>query len=223
MPFGNPNSVTFSIEHCKPDSANASSLTDAQKRASFALIAYLCDKYNIPKRWADANGGLTGHFSMDPVDRSRCPGNYPWDELFAYLNQEGGNTMLDLDPNFFVADGDGWRAKGTGKLIRGDILNLYRSEDGIKRLRMPRTEEVPLPNCVHGETAQLFEAGVVIFDPQRKFDNPPGSTGTCYYGQFEWYLSLLDPSFAPAPKPAIDTSGVKHALAALDAEVAKLP
>lgn len=85
----NPNFVTFSIEHCKPDTGNQSDLTQAQKEASFALIAHLCDKYNIPKRPADANGGIAGHHSIDPVNRSFCPGPYPWDELWGYLEGEG--------------------------------------------------------------------------------------------------------------------------------------
>ncbi len=85
----NPNFLTFSIEHCKPDTENHSDLTQAQKEASFALIAHLCAKYNIPTRAADANGGITGHSSIDPVNRTLCPGPYPWDELWGYLEGEG--------------------------------------------------------------------------------------------------------------------------------------
>jgi N-acetyl-anhydromuramyl-L-alanine amidase AmpD len=83
----NPNLVTISIEHVKPSRDNSDELTDMQKQASFALIKQICDRYNIPRRWADADGGITGHYSMDPVHRSFCPGPYPWDELFAFLNQ----------------------------------------------------------------------------------------------------------------------------------------
>jgi len=83
----NPNLVTISIEHVKPSRDNSDELMDIQKRASFTLIKQICDRYNIPKRRADADGGITGHYSMDPVHRSFCPGPYPWDELFAFLNQ----------------------------------------------------------------------------------------------------------------------------------------
>ncbi len=82
----NPNLVTISIEHVKPSRDNSDELTDVQKEASFLLVQHICERYNIPRRWADAQGGITGHYSMDPVYRSFCPGPYPWEELFAYLN-----------------------------------------------------------------------------------------------------------------------------------------
>lgn len=81
----NPNFVTVSIEHCKPDPQNATPLTAAQEAASFTLIRFLCDTLGIPARQADANGGITGHFSIDPVNRSQCPGVYPWSDLWAFL------------------------------------------------------------------------------------------------------------------------------------------
>lgn len=91
----NPNLITISIEHCKPSADNSDQLTDAQKAASFQLIKHICGRHNIPKRKADAIGGITGHCSIDPVSRSHCPGPYPWDELFAYLNQE--DTMNNVE------------------------------------------------------------------------------------------------------------------------------
>ena len=81
----NPNLVTLSIEHVKPHKDNSDQLTERQKVTSFKLVRRLCNRYQIPKRQADAHGGITGHFSMDPVNRSFCPGPYPWDELFAFL------------------------------------------------------------------------------------------------------------------------------------------
>jgi N-acetyl-anhydromuramyl-L-alanine amidase AmpD len=81
----NPNNVTISIEHVKPSRDNADDLTEVQKQVSFLLIEHICQRHNIPRRYADEAGGITGHFSMDPVNRSFCPGPYPWAELFAYL------------------------------------------------------------------------------------------------------------------------------------------
>ena len=82
----NPNLVTLSIEHVKhAGNNNADTLTPAQKQASFALIYDICKHNNIPMRQADAHGGITGHFSMDPKEREYCPGNYPWHELWTYL------------------------------------------------------------------------------------------------------------------------------------------
>jgi hypothetical protein len=72
-------------------------LTDAQKASSFQLIKHICERHGIPKRKADATGGITGHASIDPVNRSRCPGPYPWDDLFVYLSQEDTvNTIEQL-------------------------------------------------------------------------------------------------------------------------------
>ncbi len=81
----NPNYVTISIEHVKPQRDNADHLTALQATASFRLIQHICNRHGIPQRWADAHGGITGHYSIDPVHRSFCPGPYPWDELFAFL------------------------------------------------------------------------------------------------------------------------------------------
>jgi N-acetyl-anhydromuramyl-L-alanine amidase AmpD len=82
----NPNLVTLSIEHVKPSRDNTDEITATQKAASFLLIKHMCERYTIPRRWADPEGGITGHYSMDPIHRSFCPGPYPWKELFAYLN-----------------------------------------------------------------------------------------------------------------------------------------
>nr|BBH95057.1 N-acetylmuramoyl-L-alanine amidase [Thermogemmatispora argillosa] len=93
---GNPNYVTLSIEHHKLRRDNGDELTEAQKRASFLLIAHLCERHGIPRRYADAQGGITGHFSLDPEGRSYCPGPYPWDELFAYLASYGQPDEVGL-------------------------------------------------------------------------------------------------------------------------------
>jgi N-acetyl-anhydromuramyl-L-alanine amidase AmpD len=79
---GNPNLETISIEHVKTGVRNQDALTPAQTVASFCLIAYLCAKYAIPRRRAAAVGGITGHASIDPVQRAFCPGTYPWEQLF---------------------------------------------------------------------------------------------------------------------------------------------
>jgi len=103
----NPNNVTISIEHVKPDDANATDLTPAQKAASFALIADICQRNGIPMRWADSSGGITGHYSMDPVNRARCPGTYPWSDLYNYLK---GNTNMNNVPT-------GWSDNATSKIL----------------------------------------------------------------------------------------------------------
>ncbi len=86
----NPNLITISIEHVKPSIDNSNLLTDAQKSASFALVKHICERHGIPKQRADANGGITGHYSLDPVSRAACPGPYPWQDLFSFLQSTVG-------------------------------------------------------------------------------------------------------------------------------------
>ena len=83
----NPNLITLSIEHVKLSRDNSDDITTIQKEAGFLLVKHLCERHDILRQWADAEGGITGHYSMDPIHRSFCPGPYPWGELFAYLHQ----------------------------------------------------------------------------------------------------------------------------------------
>jgi N-acetyl-anhydromuramyl-L-alanine amidase AmpD len=85
----NPNLLTLSVEHVKPDPLNRDSITPAQQEASFALVKHLCERWDVPRRLADEDGGITGHFSVDPVRRSFCPGPYPWEDLIRFLQEEG--------------------------------------------------------------------------------------------------------------------------------------
>jgi len=112
----NPNYQTISIEHAKWSTDNSDQLTTAQQNASFELIAHLCSKYGVPRRFADASGGITGHFSIESIDRSMCPGPYPWTELFAYLGGSMGvpagwtDTGTNLyAPNNPIPVGTGYR------------------------------------------------------------------------------------------------------------------
>ena len=111
--FGNPNLVTYSIEHVDPSSDNSTPLTAAQQTASFELIHAICTRHNIPMRAADANGGITGHYSIDPLSRARCPGNYPWNALWTFLKGEqhmpvptgwsdNGTKLVSPNGHFFI-------------------------------------------------------------------------------------------------------------------------
>ena len=82
-----PNQATISIEHVKSSADNSNELTPAQTAASFALITNILQRNpTIKSVWAAGNGGITGHFSMSPASRERCPGPFPWEELFTHLN-----------------------------------------------------------------------------------------------------------------------------------------
>jgi hypothetical protein len=75
----NLNLCTISIEHVDPALDNSTPVPLAQELASFALVADICKRHGI------AATDIHGHNSIDPVDRARCPGNYPMDELRAYV------------------------------------------------------------------------------------------------------------------------------------------
>lgn len=84
----NLNLHTLSIEHIN-DSTNGLPLSDAQKQASFKLIAYLSKKYNIPFAC------IKSHASIAPGSRALCPGPaYPWSDLEAFL--KGANAMAGV-------------------------------------------------------------------------------------------------------------------------------
>jgi N-acetyl-anhydromuramyl-L-alanine amidase AmpD len=188
----NPNWVTCSIEHCKPDDANASSLTPAQEAVSFALVKCICETYGVPKRFADASGGITGHFSMDPVNRSRCPGVYNWDKLFTYLagNQPQPEEPMTIDltnstvaSHFAGTDNTMWTCKDNGFLVGHAILDFYRKFGGdalcgLSYAGIPKSPELPV-HGYPGVTEQEFERCTFRYDPSHAIDFPPGS-GSVY-------------------------------------------
>jgi N-acetyl-anhydromuramyl-L-alanine amidase AmpD len=183
----NPNWVTISIEHVKPDTSNATALTTAQQASSFALIKRICQRWNIPMRAADANGGITGHYSIDPINRKDCPGTYPWAALWSYLGSStsssttttssGENEMLNLtDPvvkDYFVAGDNGtWRCKNNGVILQNANLTFYRTYGGPALLGLPLTNEY-YPQAYPGTAIVPCERAILCYDPARKIDKPP--------------------------------------------------
>ena len=112
----NPNFYTASIEFVKASTDNSDALTAIQAQKGFELIRCICDTYGIPKRVGDANGGIIRHADIDPVNRSRCPGNFPWQELFDFL-QSGGN--MSGVPQGWSDDGHTLIAKNGRKVVAG--------------------------------------------------------------------------------------------------------
>lgn len=227
----NPNLTTIAIEHVKPHIDNSDVLTNAQKQASFALVQDICTRWGIPRRRADALGGITGHYSIDPVNRSRCPGPYPWDELFTFLtttSSSQGDTMLEItDPfaaAFFELTADGqWRCKTNGFLIRGEILHFYRQSNGA--LRLPISNEIRLDPAYSG-TVQHFEGGTIAYDPEHRWDQ---GTTNCYVVHADWsqYSGLvpktqLDQAQANLQKAQQQASDEQNTITTLQAQVSSL-
>lgn len=86
---GNPNDYTISIEIVKMSKDNSDEMTLPQKGSVFLLTKDICIRNNIGMHDADNISGITGHFSIDPVNRARCPGAFPWDDLWNYLSTGG--------------------------------------------------------------------------------------------------------------------------------------
>jgi N-acetyl-anhydromuramyl-L-alanine amidase AmpD len=216
----NPNLVTINIEHCKPSTDNSDALTPAQQASSFALIRDICERWDIPMRAADAEGGITGHFSMDPVNRSRCPGPYPWDALWAYLNSVegsiepiGDDMPLQITDKFaatyFTDSGNGrWQCKTNKLMVIGEIKIYYCKIQGGPRL--PTSGE---NHNIADVVWQAFECGLVTYDPKRKLDNP-AIDGPCYMVKLDSKIAqdlLVAPKLAPVQKQLV-TAQAQNAL-----------
>jgi N-acetylmuramoyl-L-alanine amidase len=177
----NPNLECIAIEHIDPAEDNSTPLTDAAKDTSFRLIKCLCDAHGIPARRGDAAGGVIDHRDIDQVNRARCPGNYPHDELWAYL--KGGDTVAALTlkdvQDFFVDGGKGaWKSKTTDKVLQGQILKFYSLNNGLALFGLPVTDE---QHDIPGIIYSICERAVIVYDPKRVADHPPiDDKSACY-------------------------------------------
>ncbi len=177
----NLNWKTVSIEHVDPATDNSTPLTEAQATASFALVKSICSRHNIPMRPGDASGGIIGHCDIDPVNRARCPGNYPWSDLFAYLGEDVSVQITDpVIQQYFnvVNNGTCLQRKDTGVTMGSGITAFYLKYGGPGILRLPDTNEIAVdaqkyPGVVYVE----MEACIIIWDPNRLLDNPPSTEG----------------------------------------------
>jgi hypothetical protein len=167
----NLNIHTISIEH-ENDSANSLPLTQVQQDASFKLVAYLCNKYHL------SFDHVKTHASIAPLSRTRCPGNYPLDQLKAFLNGGNNNDMAtDMnDPvmqQYFHMDGDRLvRNDRTDISLFGGIKGLYLQFGGVALCGLPLSGEQYLPQYP-GTAYVICERLIIVYDPLRKIDRPP--------------------------------------------------
>lgn len=192
----NPNNVTISIEHVKFANDNSDTITEPQKAASFHLIDALCAIYDIPRQMIGPSGGITGHYSISPVSRARCPGPYPFDELIQYLNTRSGgeSTMFDETSPLFaqhfrkISDND-WLCVDTGKHITLGMLAHYKtlSPDPAHQLPLPGlplTNEIYIQRTDNAPLSHLIcERAALIYDPQGV--NEKGMPGQVYLGRID--------------------------------------
>jgi len=190
---GNPNYYTISIEHVKLSTDNSNALTPEQQKSSFALIKDICQRNGIGMHEADNNTGIAPHASIDPINRARCPGALDWNALWTYLN--GGDQPMTIDltnptvaSHFSGTDNTMWTCKN-GFVIGHAILDFYRKFGGdalcgLTHLGLPTGVENGIAGKI-GTVYQRFERGVLIYDPSRLIDNPPGSTGPVYMAHID--------------------------------------
>jgi N-acetyl-anhydromuramyl-L-alanine amidase AmpD len=194
----NMNNWTISIEHVDPSTNNSTSLTAAQQAASFKLIRDICTRHNIPMRSGDASGGIIGHFDIDPVNKARCPGNYPWSDLWNYLKEEEtpvpttiNLTMPVVAGYFQQGAGEQWQCTKNAFHVQGQILEYYQRLGGgtpdaeycgLSVLGLPTSNEIAIVNAPAGYVEQIFERGIVRFCPgfAAGFGPGPGVVGPCY-------------------------------------------
>lgn len=94
---------------------------------------------------------------------------------FIATGMEGEDDMLPIthpfaEAHFTKVAEDRWHCKTTNQDVAFGILDFYRSTGAAPRL--PLTGELHDPD--HDVTYQVFEAGVIIFDPNHRLDHPIG-------------------------------------------------
>jgi N-acetyl-anhydromuramyl-L-alanine amidase AmpD len=146
----NPNLVTFSIEHVDPATDNSTPLTPAQKASSFWLIRDLCTRQHILMQPASAAGGITGHYSIDPLSRKDCPGNYPWAELW---NDLKGAQSMPIPT--------GWHDTGTELIAPNKHFFIHGFRDHVLNAANWDPNDVPLEEeqQVNQTQLQIANAG----------------------------------------------------------------
>lgn len=104
-------------------------------------------------------------------------------------------TTIDLTTpgvsGYFSAHGAGWLCSSNGVPIGGAMLTFYQSYGnaalcGLTFLGLPLSGEKPLGDypaysqmAGSGIVLQFFERGVLCYDPQHRYDSPPGA-GSVY-------------------------------------------
>ena len=86
----------------------------------------------------------------------------------------------------FAQVGTTWQCKTTGKNIHGLILDFYTkfgnyALNGLTRLGLPLSDEIPLPETKHNATMQRYETADVFYDPGHEYDIRPGAPNDIVY------------------------------------------
>jgi hypothetical protein len=143
--------------------------------------------------------------------------------------------ITDVATFFTAQDDTHWTCRQTGHTLVLGLLAAWRAWPatgglaGLTALGLPLgNEEYPLP----GVSLQRFERGVLVWDPDRKLDSPPGASGPVYLAHLEsgpgqdQRVASLQAQLAQAQHGATSASvaiQAVHALAAALAADGKAP
>jgi hypothetical protein len=150
---------------------------------------------------AGANTGAGGYPCGDG-DNPRCRQGelvyYPLGMLeaaapdSAYVLEEVPGMTLEIAQvaGYFESRADGsWQCKQTGFVLSQGMLQQYRNAPAPGSLAGLTALGLPLSNILYqpegGCAVQVFERGILAWDPSRKLDNPPGVVG-------DYYLAHID-------------------------------
>lgn len=115
----NPNYYTVSIEH---EGKSGDVMPEAQYQATLSLHRWLIETLDLPV----TKDNIIGHYRIDSVNKSRCPGTgFPWDRLFKDL--QGGNDVLNVAVLLYTLE-DYWAGADVAAK-NGHCAIFVRSED----------------------------------------------------------------------------------------------
>ncbi len=105
----------------------------------------------------------------------------------AYILEEVPGMTLEIGQvaGYFESRADGsWQCKQTGFVLSQGMLEQYRNAPAPGSLAGLTALGLPLSNILYqpegGCAVQVFERGILAWDPSRKLDNPPGVVGDYY-------------------------------------------
>ena len=116
----NWNKSTVSIENEKSSCDNSEPLTDAQYHSLLMLVRDIAQRWNIPLVHGQQGvRGIIYHHDLDPINKARCPGTFPYATFFRDL--QGGPPMNGLPKG---ATDDGTTIHFPNGLVPGDGMHI---------------------------------------------------------------------------------------------------
>ncbi len=171
---GNPNLETLSVEFVKSHGDRSDSITAAQVEAGFRLISYLVRKWGIPPRLADAAGGITGHFSIDPLNYNGCPGPFPWDDLFFQLVAPADGPISPLSYQATRYANPYTPANNPATLARGQRLRLHGAYDEVAEATESQLQAAHNERAAEARAAQQAESRTISRRTHQALSDAPG-------------------------------------------------